>query len=126
MATKKTTTPGGRPAVNARVRPKHAPAVRATPGHTAQLSRFGEGADLLPAPTSEEIAFDRDIAARLNAATDMLRALNLANAVALAQQAARGEGRLIEVFNELGRRFSSHLSQPAPRRSFRVIEGGAK
>ena len=74
---------------------------------------------------------------------DDLHARNLANGVALAQQAAGQGGPLADVFAELGRRYSHLLTragsrtelgktgivQPAAstvkRLAFKVIEGGA-
>ena len=103
----------------------------------------------LPAKTPAEQAASDDLAARMRALADQLRARNLSNAVLLAQQAACGHGPLVQHFNELGRDWGHLLLSrkacgitkgdvvdafesvvrsrtKAPRAKLRVIEGGAE
>ena len=65
----------------------------------------------LPPPTEHERAANRQITAMLEVLADELKQRNLDRAVRLAQQAARGDGPLIEHFAELGRRFGGALTR---------------
>jgi hypothetical protein len=81
----------------------------------------------LPPKTPEEIASSGRFAEAFNRIADELRAQNLANAVALAQQAACGYGPLVDHFTELGRRYSHLLTErPAKDRSrLRIVSEGS-
>ncbi len=66
--------------------------------------------DALPLPprSANELAAEASITQSLRSAADALRAENLANGLALAQQAAARRGPLVDVFAEIGRRYG-HL-----------------
>lgn len=81
-------------------------------------------APALPPPTEADIAAERDITVKLQQMVKLVRQRNLDNAVALAQQAARGQGPLIDHFCELGRRFGDALNTP-PKPKLKVVKGGA-
>ncbi len=97
----------------------------------------------IPQKTANERAASARLSQRMRDMVDELRARNLANGLALAQQAAKHQGQLVDVFAELGRRYSHLLDEtggrtvltedglvklPArkPKRAtLRLIEGGA-
>ncbi len=78
----------------------------------------------LPPKSEEEVRQSAELVEQMKELSRMLRQRNLDNAVALAQQAARGQGPLIDHFCELGRRYN-HLLGIAPKPGLRVIQGGA-
>ncbi len=65
-----------------------------------------------PPLTDAEVAQERQIIAGLQELTVRLRQRNLDTAVLLAQQAARGQGPLVDHFQELGRRYAKALDGP--------------
>jgi hypothetical protein len=77
-----------------------------------------------PPPTEAELAKSREITRLLRELTADLKQRNLDWAVALAQQAARGRGPLVDHFAELGRRFGPSLQAHEKPSRFQVIEGG--
>ena len=79
----------------------------------------------MPPPTAEAIAKEEQLLARMEEVFAGLRQRNLDIAVALAQQAARGQGSLIDHFQELGRRYHKLLDAPQ-KPTLRVVKGGAQ
>ena len=81
-------------------------------GHAATMREV----DQLPLPpeTTEERAASASLTQLMKAAANALYAKNLANGVALAQQAAKQHGPLADVFAELGRRYG-HLVEGKQR-----------
>ena len=79
----------------------------------------------MPPPTAEEIAREEQLLAKMEEALAGLRQRTLNIAVALAQQAARGQGPLVDHFQELGRRYHKLLDAPQ-KPTLRVVKGGAK
>ncbi len=98
----------------------------------------------VPQKSAEERAAEDNLTRRMNTLAEDLRTRNLANGLALAQQAARRQGPLVDVFAELGRRYvhlldevggRTVLTEAGPvrlaptkpqRTAFRVIEGGQR
>ena len=74
--------------------------------------------------TPKELADHAKLMRQMDEAIAILIQRNLDNAVALAQQAARRQGPLVEHFGELGRRFQ-HLLQAPPKPDLHIIKGGA-
>jgi len=70
-----------------------------------------------------EQAAESELTQRMEALVDELHQRNLANAVALAMEAARGQGPLVEHFAELGRRFGNRTAHK-PADTLRAIKGG--
>ena len=77
-----------------------------------------------PAPSAEKIAQERQILADLEVLVQRLEQRALNTAVALAQQAARGEGPLVQHFMEIGRRYAKLLDAPS-KPKLRLVQGGA-
>jgi hypothetical protein len=77
----------------------------------------------MPEETEAEKAAQAETIRRLRELADLLQQRNLDLAIALAQQAARGRGPLVDHFAELGRRFGPSL-KAHEKTSLRVIEGG--
>lgn len=80
-----------------------------------------------PPKTARELESERRLAesfARLEVLTNKLHQNNLNTAVRLAQQAARGDGALVEHFAELGRRFHYMLEEEQTP-AFKVVDGVA-
>ncbi len=75
----------------------------------------------MPPASEEKLAAERYIIVQLEELTARLRQRNLDTAVLLAQQAARGQGPLIDHFQELGRRYAAALDVPA-KPKLRVVE----
>ena len=75
----------------------------------------------IPAATAEEIALEQKLLDDMRGMTERLRQRNLDNAVLLAQQAARGQGPLVDWFQEIGRRFGETLDEPK-RPKLRLVE----
>jgi hypothetical protein len=78
----------------------------------------------MPEETEAEKAAQAETIRRLRELADLLQQRNLDLAVALAQQAARGRGPLVDHFAELGRRFGPSLKAHEKTTRFQVIEGG--
>ena len=78
----------------------------------------------MPPLSAKELAAERYIIVQLEGLTARLRQRNLDTAVLLAQQAARGQGPLIDHFQELGRRYAAGLNGPA-KPSLRLVKDGA-
>ncbi len=78
----------------------------------------------MPPASEEELAAERNIIVQLEGLTARLRQRNLDTAVLLAQQAARGQGPLIDHFQELGRRYAAVLHAPA-KPKLRVVHDRA-
>ncbi len=78
---------------------------------------------LMPPATAREQAEKAELIRLMEAASKRLRQRNLDNAVALANQAARGQGPLVDHFAELGRRFAHEL-EPQKMPALRVVDGG--
>ena len=78
----------------------------------------------MPPLSAKELAAERYIIVQLEGLTARLRQRNLDTAVLLAQQAARGQGPLIDHFQELGRRYAAALDAP-PKPSLRLVKDGA-
>ncbi len=118
------------------------------PTSHAEMMRLVDALPLPPKPAEQQTSSGRYLQ-RLEGLTAELRTRNLANGLALAQQAAQRQGPLVNVFTEIGRRYGHLLNQaevptttrtnvvdafehvvaetcrPKPQRMvFRVIEGG--
>ncbi len=78
----------------------------------------------MPPASEEELAAERYIIVQLEGLTARLRQRNLDTAVLLAQQAARGQGPLIDHFQELGRRYAEALDVPK-KPTLRVVKSDA-
>jgi hypothetical protein len=77
-----------------------------------------------PPESEAELAKSREITRLLRELADDLKQRNLNWAIALAQQAARGRGPLVDHFAELGRRFGPSIQAHEKPSKFQVIEGG--
>lgn len=73
--------------------------------------------------TADEVVAEQEITRKLQQAVVILRQRNLDNAVALAIQAARGQGPLVDHFAEIGRRYGRELSKPT-KPKLQVVKGG--
>lgn len=67
----------------------------------------------VPPLSPADLQAEQQILADLKVLTARLQQRNLDNAVALAQQAARGVGPLVDHFAEIGRRYGRTLNKPA-------------
>jgi hypothetical protein len=80
-----------------------------------------------PPKNAYEIEKENQLLEMMRALVPALQQRNLNNAVWLANQAARGEGPLVEHFAELGRRFHNLVEVPQTchrQGRFNVINGG--
>ena len=125
MAAHTPNTPGGTPAVNATARPKRA--------RSRRDDRQIDAADVEiippfpeePPQTPEERAAQLERIRIMQGLIAELRQRNLQNAVLLAQQAAAGNGPLVDHFAELGRPFAHELRSAPSSGRLQLVDGGA-
>ncbi|WP_284945742.1 hypothetical protein [Acidisoma cladoniae] len=78
-----------------------------------------------PPQTEKEKAASLELREMMRGMADGLQQRNLDAAVALARQAARRRGPLVDHFAELGRRFGSEID-PHEKPNLRLVKGGGR